>query len=296
VPPTSQLDQAVVQLFDAFHGVGTDLAAAWVEKYGVDPELDTIFPLLAWSSVAENLQAGRALLTAGSARPSLLVARSTFEVLVSLEYVMHTDTSRRTLAYVAADLVRREIEAEAQLPEGKHHERWSTIFGLPTIDPALIRAKLQQARQPTGNPSLDAAINAYRRLAATRERVPDWGEPLQASSLWVRAEKSGRPEALKALYRIVYGHLSAAAHSVPVRDPRELVRYLTSTSSGTSSGVKSLSDRAELVFAAEAVLALTLEFFEAFSRCALADEAGWSDQLDNLRRRKAELLTAAGGT
>lgn len=292
MPPTSQLDQAVVQLFDVYRDVGTGLAAAWVEKHGAEPELDAIFPLLAWSSVAENLQAGRALLTAGSARPCLLVARSTFEVVVSLEYVMHTDTSKRTLAYVAAERVRHEIEAEAQLPEGKNHEYWKTIFGRPNIDPTLIRAQLQRARQPTGHPGLDAALDAYRSIAAKRESVPDWGEPLQASSLWVRAEKSGRPEALKALYRIVYGHLSAAAHLVPVRDPRELIRYVTSTSSGTTSGVNLLSDLADLVFAAEAVLALTLEFFEAFSRCALADEAGWGDQLDNLRRRKAELTGA----
>lgn len=295
MPPT-QLDQAVVQLFDDHRDAGTALAAAWVKQHGDEAELDTMFPLLAWAHVAENLQAGHALLAAGIARPCLLVARSTFEVLVSLEYVMHTDTSKRTLAYVAAERVRHENELGAQLPEGKNHEYWRAIFGLPTVDPTLIRAHLQQARQPTGHPGLDAALDAYRRIAAKRPRLPDWGEPLGASSLLLRAAQSGRQEALEALYRIVYGHLSAAAHMVSLRDPRELMRYVTSAASGTTKGVVLLSDHAELLFAAEAVLALTLEFFEAFSRCVLDDEAGWVDRLDVLRRRKAELLAVASRT
>lgn len=53
------------------------------------------------------------------------------------------------------------------------------------------------------------------------------------------------------------------------------------------------SDLAGLRFATEAPLAFTLKLFATFSRCALANEADRVDRLDVLRRRRAELLTAA---
>lgn len=195
------------------HGVAAFTRCLTTAKGG-DENLAILMPYL---HLLEMTDAVEILLAEAAPIPAQVQLRSTFEALLTIEYITKAAAPRRAFAYLVADIHRRLASWRAMdpnTPEGRRgRERIATDaytqdMRIPDIPD--IRARIENLETLLQKPDWREANVEYRRLKKILKRRPAWYQLYDGpKNLEELATHLGWP----AHYDILYRPWSEAAHA-----------------------------------------------------------------------------------
>jgi hypothetical protein len=228
------------------------LLAAQRQDEVKDQRLALVFPYLI---LIEMLDGVEILLSSASPIVARLSLRTAFEALLTIDYILETDTQRRALAWVVCD-VHRRIDVYEMLdpntPKGKEYEKVRSVDVLVGQMPPLnVNSSLpvKRLRRMLSYPHLVEAEKEFQTRRAVRRNSPSWysfyGGPSHLRQLAEHLKLGG-------YFNVLYRVWSGTAHA------QDLYRQLTH-SPDRKFAVRVLRDPSELSVAATHGLSFFIE-------------------------------------
>jgi hypothetical protein len=208
---------AQLNLLEQLVNYGTNLVPRCFES---SPKLRSdVIVLLVFARHAVTMLDGFHILLAKCATtPAISILRSLLESSITLEWILQSETERRTTAYYVWELRRKRWWARTVRPGTKEyaaHEKHMEYSGIPAGFPGTPEPDLdQQIRQidgVLGKPQF-ATINAAFESKARRGRDSDWYVPVGASSVRDMAIQVQREHE----YKVLYAEFSKITHGNPL--------------------------------------------------------------------------------
>ncbi len=193
---------------------------------------DELIPVLtSYYHIIEMTDGIEVLISQSCAVPAVPLLRSSFEALLTIEYILEGDSRRRAFAWLACychDRLGRYEMLDPSHQKGKEFiitfeedeiSKYMTLPSLPNLPQAI-----QNLKSLLGKPNYKAADDEYQRLKSIRKRKPNWysffGGPGNLKDL-------ARHMHWGAYYDILYRYWSSIAHA------GDLSHFLTRTKKGS---------------------------------------------------------------
>jgi hypothetical protein len=193
---------------------------------------DDVAPLYLYLHLVEMLDGVDVLVSQSCPLPGTLLLRSAFEAMISLEYILKEDTSRRSRAWLFHYVTKRRgafdvLDPESQRGKSLRESLEREHPGIPLPSKGDIELAAAPAVDFLGREEYEevkSEIAQYRR--DHDRRSPRWyalfGGPTSIELLARAVEKD-------ALYQVLYRHWSGVAHA------EDISRFITRTPSGQSA-------------------------------------------------------------
>ncbi len=188
--------------------------------------------------------------------PAIPLLRSSFEALLTIDYILEADYQRRAFAWLVCYVHERLSQYEMldhSHPRGKEFlatlaaDEVSKYMKLPSF-PNLAQA-IQNLKSLLKNPNYQVADSEYQRLKSRRKRKPNWYSLFSGPS---NLRELARHLNRGAQYDILYRYWSHVTHAA------DLSRFLTKTDEGYAA-IKPLRGPEELKLVSEIASSFILE-------------------------------------
>ena len=169
--------------------------------------------------VIEMIDGAEVLISQCCSVPAIPLLRSSFEALLSLQYLFETQEEyvRRSLSWLA-DYIRRQIALHEMMdpstPRGKQYQRTAENdeivreIEMPPVEGA--RPEASNLRDVLATPQFEPIVKESQRLTKAEHRRPNWyhlfGGPGNLQQLAQRLKRG-------AIYEIVYRKWSSVSHA-----------------------------------------------------------------------------------
>lgn len=172
------------------------------------------------------------LISQSCAVPAIPLLRSSFEALLTIEYILEGDYRRRAFAWLVSYVRQRLGEYERLDPSHQNGKEFLSTFATDEISkfmslpsfPDLAQAIQNLKSLLINNPNYQVADAEYQRIMNVRKRKPNWyslyGGPSNLKELAKHLRRG-------AQYDILYRHWSSITHA------GDLSNFLTQTKGGS---------------------------------------------------------------
>jgi Family of unknown function (DUF5677) len=237
---------------------------------GPSAEPDEDLPvLMSFMHLVEMADGVEILLSSASVHPAKLLLRSMLEALLTIDYILETDTRRRAFAWLVVRAHRRLTAFESMSSKTQSGKDLSLQIAnddiqidLAQIPETEIDSAIANTREQLKEPNYCVAEAEYRRTKRLLKRNPEWfalyGGPVSIRDL---AWKLRRLSTYQYLYK-TWSELTHAGHGG---------RYLTTTKDGKAA-FYALRNATDLLSVAHFASSFLLDAMQSMLRKYAPDE------------------------